>query len=119
GPEASDSVAQLIIADFRKLHRDPRGFLRIAQQWGLALEAAERGLPQPDAPDRLPAEEAVDALQNHARKMLDLKCSRTFDAQNQRARLRPLAWSPPRPLYFFRLRGLGNFCADNLIPAGD
>ena len=47
----------------------------------------ERGLAQRDAADRLPAEEAVDPLQDHRRLMLDFDRRRTFDAQHQRGRL--------------------------------
>src|SRR5262249_9426288 len=65
--------------------------------------ARERRLAQCDGPDGAPAEEAVDALENDAGKMLDLERGRAGDAQHQGGRLTLLALAP-RPL---QLHGLG------------
>ena len=57
---------------------------------------AQRRLAQRQAADRLPAEEAVDPLQDHRRQMLDFDRGRALDPQHQRGgfrrRLRRLRW---------------------------
>ena len=65
------------------------------------LAPAQRRLAQRDAADRLPAEEAVDPLQDHGRQMLDFERRRTFDPQHQRGRFRGCRRSSARGQLIF------------------
>ena len=90
-----------------------------------AVPALGRGLPgyggqrpafQPGAAlrqlaDGVPAEEAVDALQDQIGGMLDLQGHRAFDPQHQRRRPFRLAVDRPRPLDLQRLGMRGDVAA--------
>ena len=66
-----------------------------------------------------PAEEAVHALQDHAREVLDLHRGRPFDPQHQGPRLGWTAVGGALPLDFFRLRMGGDLRSHDIGPAGD
>jgi hypothetical protein len=116
GAQAGKRIAQIWIRYVNQLGRDARdGFAVEAgpRQVGLA---AQRGLPQAQASHRLPAQEAINALQNDGGEVLDFDRGRPFDPQHQRAGLRSFAVARPRPADFFRLRMAGNLRADDFGP---
>jgi hypothetical protein len=99
------------------MRRDARRLLGIDGGLRLRRAPAKRRLAQPQAADRLPAEEAVHPLENDAREVLDLHSRRPLDPQHKNPRLRGFSVRGPRPLDFIRLRMLGDLRADDLAPA--
>ena len=83
GAQAAEGLAQLLVFDRQGGgHVGGRG--RVGRRGGGRRDVPpKRGLPQRDATDGGPTEEAVDALQDYRRLMLDLDRRRPLDAQNQ------------------------------------
>src|SRR5712691_12412572 len=104
GPEPGERVAQTFILDVGEAGGDARRRLRVERWAGSAGLAAERGLPQPQPADGLPAEEPVHPLEHDAGEQLDLERHRSLDPQQQHPGLPRLALNRSRPLDFFRLR---------------
>src|SRR5450759_1848512 len=123
--QAGERLAQVLVLDRRQAGGDTGGDLRIGRRWrGRRLAPAQRRLPQGDTADRLPAEEAVDPLQDHRRQMLNFERRRAFHPQHQGGRFRNAvvhvagricAW--PGDLH--RLAMGGDFGACDIGPAGD
>ena len=86
---------------------------------GRARGPPQRRLPQRDALDGAPAEEAIDALADHPGEMLNLDRGRSFDPQNQRARRPHPGVVRARPLNFDRLADGCDLGAGNFRPARD
>src|SRR5215813_15572617 len=103
-PQPAERGAQFFVRDFGETGRDARRRFGIAGALRRLLATAKRSLPQPQSPDRLPAEEAVHSLEDDAGEVLDFDRRRSLDPQHQRARLGRVAVGRPRPLDFFRLR---------------
>ena len=72
-----------------------------------------------DPTDRLPAEEAIDPLQDQIRLVLHLDRRRSLDPQHERRGLGWLAVHSPPPLQLDRLGVSGNVGADDVRPARD
>ena len=120
-PSRRERLAQVVVGDLRQRLAAMRAAASAsgARAWR-AGRAAQRGLPEPQSADRLPAEEAVDPLQDHAA---------TGAGFRSPSGLRPAApaWrargSSPldgaRPLHLLRLRMGGDLRPDDLGPAGD
>jgi hypothetical protein len=81
--------------------------------------SGKRRLPQPQSPDRLPAEEAVHPLEHDVAEVLDFDRGRSLDPQHERARFGRVAVGSPRPLDLFRLRMGRDLGAHDLGPTGD
>src|SRR5215470_13697017 len=65
-PQPAERGAQIFVRDFGEIGRDARCRFGVTTALRRLLAAAKRGLPQPQAPDRLPAKEAVHPLENDA-----------------------------------------------------
>src|SRR5215813_3094651 len=100
-PQPAERGPQIFVRNLRETGRDAPRRLGIAGALRRSLATAKRGLPQPQSPDRLPAEEAVHPLQDDAGEVLDFDRGRSLDPQHQRARLGCVAVGSPRPLDFF------------------
>src|SRR5215472_15452500 len=70
-PQPAERSAQIFVRDFRETSRDALGRFGIAGALRRLLATAKRSLPQPHSPDRLPAEEPVHPLEDHAGEVLD------------------------------------------------
>ena len=102
--------------------RNPRqGYVAaVARPKVVALrEQFPRSLAQRDEADRLPAEEAVHALENDGREMLDFQRSRSLDAKHQSRRFCFFFSHLARPFYAHRLAMCGDFSTRNVGPARD
>src|SRR5262249_39959874 len=73
-PQPAERGAQFFVRDFGETGRDARRRFRIAGALRRLLATAKRRLPQPQSPDRLPAEEAVHAPEHDARKGPGFEC---------------------------------------------
>src|SRR5262245_28767659 len=79
----------------------------------------QRRLAQRQPADRVPAEEAVHAFQQHIGLVLDLQRRRPLDPQHQRRRFLRLALHRPRPLHLQRLGVTCDIGPRNFGPARD
>ncbi len=89
--EASQRIAQTGILDICQRGGNARRRLRIGLRLGTSGRSAQRRLPQPDRADRLPPEKPIHPLQDYSREVLNLQRDRSFDAQDEPARLRQLS----------------------------
>src|SRR3984893_4086882 len=117
--KAGQRIAQIGVPDICQRSGNSRRQLRVGPRRRTRGRTAQRGLPEPDASQRLPPEEAVDPVQDYSGEMLNLQRYRPFDAKDQPARLRQLALARCQPLNFFRLRVVCDLGPYDLGPAGD
>src|SRR5499427_4333847 len=118
-PQPAECGAQILVRDFGEAGRDARSRCGVTAALRRLRATAKRGLPQPQSPDRLPAEEPVHPLEHDAGEVLDFDRGRSLDPQHERARLGRVAVGSPRPLDLFRLRVGGDLRAHDVDPAGD
>src|SRR3954447_16669809 len=87
GAKPRQRRSQVVVLDGRQAFGDFCHRFRIRRRGHRAIASRQRGLAQRQPADGAPAEEAVDALQDHVRTMLDFQRHRSLDAQHQRCRL--------------------------------
>ena len=109
----------MLVRDLWQRFGDADGRCRIGVAGRWLLAAPQRSLPERQAPDGLPAKEAVDPLENDGGQVLDFQCRRAFNAKHQRGGFRSFLPAGAWPGDFERFAVSGNFRADDVRPAGN
>ena len=73
--EPAERSTQVFVSDLGEVGRNPCGRFGVATARRCLRATAQRGLTQPQAADRLPAEEAIHPFEHHAGEVLDLSIS--------------------------------------------
>src|SRR5690242_12525792 len=109
GTQSGERGAQVFVVNAGQFAFNGSGFGGVwAFGRGRLRCSFERRLPQREPADRLPAEEAIDPLQDHPGEMLNLQRRRPLDPKHQGCRLGLFAGDCSRPLDFDRLTMCGH-----------
>ncbi len=117
GAKPRQCLSECLVSDLRHACGDAGSGRGVGGGDGPARRAPQRRLPQRDAIDRAPAEEAIDALANQVDEVLDFNRGGSLDAQNECTRRPGAGLVGARPLDFDRLAMGGDLGAGNLSPA--
>src|SRR5262249_51362552 len=119
GTEPRQRGSQIVVRDLGQVRGKPRRCRGVRLSPELPGCPPQRRLPECDALNSAPTEEAIDPLADHLRKMLNLDCGGTFDAKNECAGRPHPGVVRARPLNLDRLADGSNLGARNLWPARD
>jgi A/G-specific adenine glycosylase len=115
--EPCQRLSQIVVVDLRHARGNARRGFGIGGSDGPTVRAPQWRLPQCDALNRAPAEEAIDAFANQAGEVLDFDRGRALDTQNKRSWRPGAGFVGAGPLDFDGFAVRGNFGAGDFGPA--